>query len=77
MSKSASKSKKGNLVEKRFQVTSSFIDHQYYHKWVMLTDPRDPVMGVKGYIKCNITVIAKGERVRVHPEIEEEDDITR
>ncbi|EZA54735.1 Otoferlin [Ooceraea biroi] len=50
-------------------------DHQYYHKWVVLTDPRDLTTDPKGYIKCNITVSAKGERVKVHPETEGEDDI--
>jgi len=57
--------------------TSSFTDHQYYRKWAILTDPRDPTIGVKGYVKCNITVSAKGERVRVHPEIEDEEDIVK
>jgi hypothetical protein len=65
------------VVEKHFQVTLSFTDHQYHRKWAILTDPRDPAIGVKGYVKCNITVSAKGERVRVHPEVEDEEDIAK
>lgn len=38
-------------------------------------DPKNPSAGPKGYVKCNITVNAKGEKVKVHPETEGEDDI--
>ncbi|XP_072763326.1 LOW QUALITY PROTEIN: otoferlin, partial [Anoplolepis gracilipes] len=50
-------------------------DRQYYHKWAVLTNPKDPSAGPKGYVKCNITVNAKGEKMKVHPETEGEDDI--
>ncbi|KAG7207640.1 hypothetical protein KM043_009260 [Ampulex compressa] len=50
-------------------------DHQYYHKWAMLMDPKDMAAGPKGYVKCNIAVNVTGEKVRVHPETEGEDDI--
>ncbi|XP_076302777.1 otoferlin-like, partial [Lasioglossum baleicum] len=50
-------------------------DHQYYHKWAMLTNPKDPSAGPKGYVKCNIAINVKGEKMRVHPETEGEDDI--
>lgn len=41
----------------------------------MLTNPKDPLAGAKGYVKCNINVQAKGEKVKVHPETDGEDDI--
>ncbi|XP_025075892.1 otoferlin-like [Pogonomyrmex barbatus] len=50
-------------------------DRQYYHKWAVLRDPKDLTTGPKGYVKCNIMVNVKGEKVKVHPEIEDEDDI--
>lgn len=49
--------------------------HEYYHKWAMITNPKDPLAGAKGYVKCNINVQAKGEKVEVHPETDGEDDI--
>lgn len=50
-------------------------DHQYFHKWAMLTNPKDLSAGPKGYVKCNITINVKGEKMKVHPETEGEDDI--
>ncbi|KAI4503915.1 hypothetical protein M0802_001318 [Mischocyttarus mexicanus] len=50
-------------------------DHQYYHKWAMLTDPKSLSNEPKGYVKCNVAVRAKGGKVRVYPETEGEDDI--
>ncbi|XP_046585626.1 otoferlin-like isoform X5 [Haliotis rubra] len=40
-------------------------DHQFYHKWAMLTDPDDINGGVKGYLKCDIAVIGKGDSVKI------------
>ncbi|XP_033208643.1 otoferlin-like [Belonocnema kinseyi] len=50
-------------------------DHEYYHKWAMLTNPKDPSGGAKGYVKCNIVVQARGVKVKAHPETDGEDDI--
>ncbi|XP_015525108.1 otoferlin [Neodiprion lecontei] len=50
-------------------------DHQYYHKWAMLVNPKDMASGPKGYIKCNITVNAKGQMFKSHPETDGEEDI--
>nr|XP_034175477.1 otoferlin-like [Osmia lignaria] len=50
-------------------------DRQYYHKWAMLTNPKDLAAGPKGYVKCNIAINVKGEKLRVHPDTEGEDDI--
>ncbi len=53
-----------------------FADHQFYHKWALLTDPDDTSGGVKGYLKCDISVITKGDAVKIPPKSErDEDDI--
>lgn len=41
------------------------IDHQYYHKWAPLIDPRDMAAGPKGYVKCDISVTGKGDLLKV------------
>ncbi|XP_034534955.1 fer-1-like protein 6 [Notolabrus celidotus] len=35
--------------------------HQFINKWAMLTNPGDISTGVKGYVKCDISVSAKGD----------------
>ncbi|XP_078071639.1 fer-1-like protein 6 [Mustelus asterias] len=35
--------------------------HQFCNKWAPLTDPSDIKTGVKGYLKCDISVIGKGD----------------
>ena len=53
-----------------------FSDHQFYHKWALLTDPDDISGGVKGYLKCDISVITKGDAIKIPPKSErDEDDI--
>jgi len=51
-------------------------DHQFYHKWALLTDPDDITGGPKGYLKCDINVITKGDPVKIPPKSDrDEDDI--
>ncbi|KAM4731898.1 fer-1-like protein 6 [Anableps anableps] len=38
--------------------------HQFINKWAVLTNPGDISTGVKGYVKCDITVSAKGDAVQ-------------
>ncbi|XP_011064504.1 PREDICTED: otoferlin-like, partial [Acromyrmex echinatior] len=72
-----------NFVRLKFHGNTSFEvatvweqpDRQYYHKWAVLTDPKDLTASPKGYVKCNILVNVKDEKVKVHPEILDEDDI--
>ncbi|XP_052775587.1 otoferlin-like isoform X2 [Mya arenaria] len=52
----------------------SMPDHQFYHKWAMLMDPDDMSAGVKGYLKCDIAVIGKGDSVKVPPRTDKDDD---
>ncbi|KAK5860785.1 hypothetical protein PBY51_022243 [Eleginops maclovinus] len=41
--------------------------HQFINKWAMLTNPVDISTGVKGYIKCDISVSAKGDSMQPGP----------
>ncbi|XP_034741392.1 fer-1-like protein 6 [Etheostoma cragini] len=41
--------------------------HQFINKWAMLTDPGDISTGVKGYVKCDISVSAKGDAIKPGP----------
>ncbi|KAM9850875.1 fer-1-like protein 6 isoform 2-T2 [Aulostomus maculatus] len=38
--------------------------HQFINKWAMLTNPCDISTGVKGYVKCDISVSAKGDAMQ-------------
>jgi hypothetical protein len=59
------------LQLKETPVTLAFsIDHQFYHKWAMLTDPDDINSGPKGYMKCDIAVVGKGDNIKVTMEID-------
>ena len=49
-------------------------DHQFYHKWALLTDPDDIAAGPKGYLKCDISVIGKGDTVKIPPKSEKDED---
>ncbi|XP_034943562.1 otoferlin [Chelonus insularis] len=50
-------------------------NREYYHKWAMLTNPKDPTGTPKGYVKCNIAINVKGEKMPIHAESEGEEDI--
>ncbi|XP_035244550.1 fer-1-like protein 4 [Anguilla anguilla] len=36
-------------------------DHRFYQKWAPLTDPKDTRTGVKGFVKCTVSVVMKGD----------------
>uniref|UniRef100_A0A671Z415 Otoferlin n=1 Tax=Sparus aurata TaxID=8175 RepID=A0A671Z415_SPAAU len=52
-------------------------EHQFYHKWALLSDPDDISAGCKGYVKCDIAVVAKGDTIKTPHKANEtdEDDI--
>lgn len=52
----------------------SMIEHQFYHKWAVLTDPEDFNSGLKGYLKCDIGIIGKGYPVKVPAKSEKDPD---
>ncbi|MCI4389544.1 hypothetical protein PGIGA_G00099320 [Pangasianodon gigas] len=49
-------------------------EHQFYHKWAMLTDPDDITAGCKGYVKCDIAVVGKGDNIKTPHKANEIDD---
>ncbi|XP_068632419.1 otoferlin-like [Battus philenor] len=49
-------------------------DRQFYHKWALLTDPDDIAAGAKGYLKCDISVIGKGDSIKIPPMSEKDED---
>uniref|UniRef100_A0A3B5L567 Otoferlin n=1 Tax=Xiphophorus couchianus TaxID=32473 RepID=A0A3B5L567_9TELE len=51
--------------------------HQFYHKWAVLSDPDDITAGCKGYVKCDIAVVGKGDNIKTPHKANEtdEDDI--
>uniref|UniRef100_A0A8C0IJ79 Otoferlin n=1 Tax=Bubo bubo TaxID=30461 RepID=A0A8C0IJ79_BUBBB len=52
-------------------------EHQFYHKWAILSDPEDLTAGLKGYLKCDIAVVGKGDTIKTPHKANEtdEDDI--
>ncbi|KAM9178029.1 fer-1-like protein 4 [Mergus octosetaceus] len=38
-------------------------EHSFFQKWAVISDPTDTRAGVKGFVKCNISVTARGDIV--------------
>ncbi|XP_023662401.2 otoferlin isoform X2 [Paramormyrops kingsleyae] len=49
-------------------------EHMFYHKWAMITDPDDMGGGCKGYVKCDIAVVGKGDNIKTPHKTTEKDD---
>uniref|UniRef100_A0A668ACY1 Otoferlin n=1 Tax=Myripristis murdjan TaxID=586833 RepID=A0A668ACY1_9TELE len=49
-------------------------EHQFYHKWAVLSDPDDITAGCKGYVKCDIAVVAKGDNIKTPHKANESDE---
>ncbi|XP_018427633.1 PREDICTED: otoferlin, partial [Nanorana parkeri] len=49
-------------------------EHQFYHKWAILSDPDDITAGVKGYLKCDVAVVGKGDNIKTPHKANETDD---
>ncbi|XP_030054512.1 otoferlin isoform X1 [Microcaecilia unicolor] len=52
-------------------------EHQFYHRWAILSDPDDITAGLKGYLKCDVAVVGKGDNIKTPHKANEtdEDDI--
>uniref|UniRef100_A0A3Q2XW12 Otoferlin n=1 Tax=Hippocampus comes TaxID=109280 RepID=A0A3Q2XW12_HIPCM len=48
--------------------------HQFYHKWALLSDPDDITAGCKGYVKCDVAVVAKGDTIKTPHKAGESDE---
>ncbi|XP_027519801.1 fer-1-like protein 4 [Corapipo altera] len=42
-------------------------DHRFFQKWAVVSDPTDTRAGVKGFVKCSISVSARGDVVGFLP----------
>ncbi|NXY33892.1 FR1L4 protein, partial [Pomatorhinus ruficollis] len=42
-------------------------DHRFFQKWAVISDPTDTRAGVKGFVKCNISISARGDIVGFLP----------
>ncbi|NXB87113.1 FR1L4 protein, partial [Vidua chalybeata] len=42
-------------------------DHRFFQKWALISDPMDTQAGVKGFVKCSISVSARGDTVGFRP----------
>ncbi|NXM94772.1 FR1L4 protein, partial [Sylvia borin] len=42
-------------------------DHRFFQKWAVISDPTDTRAGVKGFVKCNISISARGDIVSFLP----------
>ncbi|NWU28853.1 FR1L4 protein, partial [Dyaphorophyia castanea] len=42
-------------------------DHRFFQKWAVISDPTDTRAGVKGFVKCSISVSARGDTVGFLP----------
>uniref|UniRef100_A0A8C1STA8 Fer-1 like family member 4 n=1 Tax=Cyprinus carpio TaxID=7962 RepID=A0A8C1STA8_CYPCA len=54
--------------------------HRFYQKWAPLTDPKDTRSGIKGYVKCTVSVVMKGDpmgMVSLAPAGSQNDDIEK
>ena len=52
-----------SIKVQRHPLIVKYSDHQFYHKWALLTDPDDTSGGPKGYLKCDISVITKVSQI--------------
>ncbi|XP_066468089.1 otoferlin isoform X3 [Tiliqua scincoides] len=52
-------------------------EHQFYHRWAILSDPEDITAGLKGYLKVDVAVVGKGDNIKTPHKANEtdEDDI--
>ncbi|XP_062825265.1 otoferlin isoform X4 [Anolis carolinensis] len=52
-------------------------EHQFHHKWAILSDPEDITAGLKGYLKVDVAVVGKGDNIKTPHKANEtdEDDI--
>jgi hypothetical protein len=63
------------LISGEFVDRQNFLaDHQFYHKWALLTDPEDIISGPKGYLKCDVGIIGKGDTVKVPAKSDKDPD---
>ncbi|NWR77857.1 FR1L4 protein, partial [Centropus unirufus] len=50
-------------------------DHRFFQKWAVISDPTDTRAGVKGFVKCNISVAARGDVMSSPPTCSSSQDV--
>uniref|UniRef100_A0A8C2HKE8 Otoferlin a n=1 Tax=Cyprinus carpio TaxID=7962 RepID=A0A8C2HKE8_CYPCA len=58
----------------KISVSRLSLQHQFHHKWAMLSDPDDITAGCKGYVKCDIAVVGKGDNIKTPHKANETDE---
>ncbi|XP_075438327.1 fer-1-like protein 6 isoform X2 [Ascaphus truei] len=68
----------GNILIGSFRVDLGTVynepGHQFSDKWAVLTDPVDIRTGVKGYLKCDISVAGKGDTAQSSQKISDAEE---
>ncbi|XP_063311821.1 fer-1-like protein 4 [Pelobates fuscus] len=42
-------------------------EHRFLQKWAVITDPKDTRAGIKGFVKCTLSVVTKGDSMNAPP----------
>ncbi|KAM4691339.1 fer-1-like protein 4 [Rhinophrynus dorsalis] len=42
-------------------------DHRFLQKWAVINDPKDTRAGIKGFVKCNLSVLTRGDAMTAPP----------
>lgn len=49
-------------------------DHELWRQWVALVNEQDPTDdGVQGYLRCSVSIVGPHDKVKVHPDTEQDD----
>lgn len=62
------------ILESSFDLFSAPSGHQFINKWAMLYSPGDLSTGVKGYVKCDISISAKGDAIQPGPKASDSEE---
>ncbi|XP_077108019.1 fer-1-like protein 4 [Ranitomeya variabilis] len=49
-------------------------DHRFLQKWAVITDPKDTRAGIKGFVKCNLSVVTRGDPMMAPPSTSSQND---
>ncbi|XP_075702523.1 fer-1-like protein 4 [Rhinoderma darwinii] len=49
-------------------------DHRFLQKWAVITDPKDTRAGIKGFVKCNLSVLTRGDPMTAPPSTSSQND---
>ncbi|XP_044155415.1 LOW QUALITY PROTEIN: fer-1-like protein 4 [Bufo gargarizans] len=49
-------------------------DHRFLQKWAVITDPKDTRAGIKGFVKCNLSIVTRGDSIAAPPSTGSQND---